>query len=205
MVSHRVLGVSLSLPRVLQTPCISRSAPARQPEGRHRGTAVTRDVGVRRRFRCRAPNVDTTGTSNVESATAQVGAEPPVTTLRRRIARARIRRWGSVRPVNPDDRKRDISVQAQRALHEAYAAARACSDRPDATVPEDMGWAIAFGSAYAELQELAASLKDGEVRRLVNELGAMFDDWIEDPSSGFRSELQRTQSELRGRLDRYIG
>jgi hypothetical protein len=94
-------------------------------------------------------------------------------------------------------------VQAQRALYEAYAAARACSDRPDATVPEEMGWAIAFGSAYAELQQLAASLEDGEVLRLVNELGAMFDDWIENPSSGLPSELEPTQEELRKRLDRY--
>jgi hypothetical protein len=106
--------------------------------------------------------------------------------------------------MDPSDRERDIAERAQRALREAYAAARACSDRPDATAPEEMGWGVAFGSAYTELQQLAASLRDGEVRRLVSELGEMFDAWIEDPTSGFRSDIQSTSDELQGRLDRYI-
>ena len=104
------------------------------------------------------------------------------------------------------DRERDIAERAQRALREAYAAARACSDRPDATGPEEieMGWGIAFGSAYSELQQLAATLRDAELRRLVDELGATFDEWIEDPSSGFRSDIESTRDELHRRLDRYI-
>jgi hypothetical protein len=32
----------------------------------------------------------------------------------------------------------------------------------------------------------------------------MFDAWIEDPTSGFRSDIQSTSDELQGRLDRYI-
>ena len=67
-----------------------------------------------------------------------------------------------------------------------------------------MGWGIAFGSAYAELLQLGASLKDGEVRRLVSELGEMLEDWIEDPARGFRREIQSTTDELQERLDRYI-